>query len=76
MLRAVLFDLDGTLHDRPQSLRRFLPDQFRRLPAALLVSFNLTLFLAFPICYIGLRGSDYDFAGRFAAPGGGSRRAR
>lgn len=30
MIRAVLFDLDGTLLDRRQSLVRFIHDQYNR----------------------------------------------
>lgn len=33
MIKAVLFDLDGTLHDRESSLRRFVAAQHGRLPA-------------------------------------------
>jgi len=30
-VKAVLFDLDGTLHDRPTSLRRFIAAQYHRI---------------------------------------------
>ena len=33
MIKAVLFDLDGTLHDRESSLPRFITSQHDRLPA-------------------------------------------
>ena len=42
---------------------------FRRLPAAILISFNLFVFLSIPLCYIGYRGAEYSFVERFSAPG-------
>ncbi|MDD1368819.1 HAD-IA family hydrolase [Bacillus sp. MHSD_36] len=36
MIRAVLFDLDGTLLDRRQSLEQFIPDQYNRFTSHLM----------------------------------------
>ncbi|MDG0961497.1 HAD family hydrolase, partial [Bacillus paranthracis] len=35
MIRAVLFDLDGTLLDRHQSLEQFIHDQYNRFASHL-----------------------------------------
>ncbi|MFK4416297.1 MULTISPECIES: HAD family hydrolase [Bacillus] len=36
MIRAILFDLDGTLLDRPQSLEQFIHDQYNRFASHLM----------------------------------------
>ena len=36
MIRAVLFDLDGTLLDRRQSLEQFIHDQYNRFASHLM----------------------------------------
>lgn len=36
MIRAVLFDLDGTLLDRRQSLEQFIHDQYNRFTSHLM----------------------------------------
>ena len=47
MIRAILFDLDGTLLDRRQSLEQFICDQYNRFASHLMGIENPSIVLDF-----------------------------